>query len=341
MNPESHAPISYEDLKSVVLAFTPLSKPYPAAVRQLLHPEEVAREDARAKARARLESVPETTEPAHVAAHHISDVLTDFEARLKAGPLPTLSTPFPTLNHFLDGGMSPGELMFLGARPGVGKTALGLELARWAARKGSGGAVIVVSREMTTQALIRRMVAQEGRISASALKRSTLNATDEWSLQESIVRLRTLPIWLTADAVSLSQIRSLVIEMSEEAPITLLIVDYLQLVRASSDIRERRHQIEAVSQGLKTIALQYQIPVLCLSSLSRAVGDDKNKPPTLGSLRESGELEHDADIILLLHRAHQAVETSCIVAKNRDGRTGDLTLLFRGDYVSFDELAEG
>jgi replicative DNA helicase len=127
--------------------------------------------------------------------------------------------------------------------------------------------------------------------------------------------------------------------MTAEAPLALLVVDYLQLIRAPREIKERRHQVEAISQGLKTLALQYRVPVLCLSSLSRASGDDRNRPPTLSSLRESGELEHDADIILLLHRQYHEANTVCTVAKNRDGRLGTVNLLFRSDFVAFDEAA--
>lgn len=275
-----------------------------------------------------------------VAAKHISDVLDEFEKALADGPAPTLATPFPTLNAFLNGGLGPGELVFLGARPGVGKTALGLELARKAAKAGGGGAVIVVSREMKNLALVRRIIAQDARVKATHLKRATLSQTEQWSLSESLKRLRTLPLFMTDDAVSLDEVQMLVHDMAAEIPIVLLVVDYLQLIRASSSIKERRHQVEAVSQGLKTLALQYNIPVLCLSSLSRASKDEKQRTPSLSDLRESGELEHDADVILLLHRQYHEEDTECHVAKNRDGRLGCVRLNFRPEYVSFDEVAE-
>lgn len=274
-----------------------------------------------------------------VAPKHIGTILREFETSLAAGPTPTLPTPFPTLNNFLTGGFGMGELIFLGARPGVGKTALGLEIARHAAKR-RAGAVVVISREMTNLALARRLVAQDGRIRATSLKRADLNAQEQWALQTSLTRLRDLPLFFTDDAVSLAEIVDLVTAVESEAPVALIVVDYLQLVRAPRDIRERRHQVEAVSQGLKTLALQFKTPLLCLSSLSRASNDDKDKPPTLASLRESGELEHDADVILLLHRKYRDEETSCIVAKNRDGRLGEVSLLFRHEFVAFDESTQ-
>ena len=270
-----------------------------------------------------------------VGVQHIDDVLAEFTRALDRGPAPTLSTPFPTLNYFLNGGFAPGELIFLGARAGVGKTAFGLEVARRAAWTRTG-AVLVVSREMTNLALARRLLAQDGRIKASTLKRAELTDVDRLSLSESLARLRNLPLWLTDQAVSFSEIRRLLDELTSEARLALVVVDYLQLISAP-DVKERRHQVELISQGLKTLALQYEVPVLCLSSVSRGSADERKKAPSLSSLRESGELEHDADVILLLHRDFQSVDTQCHVAKNRDGHTGMVHLLFRPEYVSFDE----
>jgi hypothetical protein len=277
--------------------------------------------------------------PRGIVPQHVSTVLDAFSESLAAGPAPTLATPFPTLNHYLNGGFGPGELIYLGARPGVGKTALGLELARFAAKKQTG-AVLVISREMTNLALARRLVAQDARIRASAIKRASLNDTERWSLAESLERMKRLPLFFTDEVVSLGEITTLIDETAAEAPLALVVVDYLQLIRAPKDIKDRRHQVEAVSQGLKTLALHHKVPILCLSSLSRASTDEKNKPPTLASLRESGELEHDADVILLLHRSYHEQDTACIVAKNRDGRLGNVSMLFRSDFVAFDEASE-
>lgn len=276
--------------------------------------------------------------PVSVRPKHIDTVLSEFAAAFLAGPTPCLPTPFPTLNHFLDGGFGPGQLIFLGARPGVGKTALGLEFATYAARQRTG-AVVVISREMTNLAIIRRIIAQTGRVKASALKRSVLSDAEHRSYLDALERLQGLPLFFTDQVISLTDIMGLIGAMADEAPLALVIVDYLQLIRAPLEIKERRHQVEAISQGMKTLAIQYNVPVLCLSSLSRASSDDKNKPPTLASLRESGELEHDADVILLLHRGYHEEETACNIAKNRDGRLGTANLLFRHEYVAFDEAA--
>ena len=266
----------------------------------------------------------------------LRQVLDDLRAQLAAGPSPSLRTPFPSLNHYLCGGLVGGELVYLGARPGVGKTALGLEFARTAAKAGTP--VLMVSREMVNVALARRLVAQEGRVPAGALKSGRVEPRDAEALARALVRLQDLPIWLLDDAVSVGEVITAVTQ--PVAPFGLVIVDYLQLVRAPAEVRERRLQVEAVSQGLKTLALQCRLPVLCLSSLSRGPKDREEAPPTLASLRESGELEHDADIVLLLHRKRGMGETDCTVAKNRDGRTGLIKLHFEPIFVAFQEVTD-
>lgn len=249
-----------------------------------------------------------------------------------------IASPFPSLNVFLGGGFFPGELVFIGSRPGVGKTALGLEIARRAAKLGT--TVLFVSREMVNAAIARRLIAQEARVSASSLRTGRLAGGEEYAVASTLPRLARLPIWLTDEAVSIKEITDLLSLWPNAEPVGLLVVDYLQLVRAPREIKERRLQVEAVSQTLKTLALQFRIPVVCLSSLARPGGDGTERRPTLASLRESGELEHDADVVLLLHRAPMKSETECIVAKNRDGRQGTARLTFRSEFVSFEEPSE-
>jgi replicative DNA helicase len=214
-------------------------------------------------------------------------------------------------------------------------TALGLELARGAARAGHG--VLVVSREMMALALARRLLAQEGRLDATDLRRAQLGAGQAVLLREALRRLQSLPLWLTDEAVELEEITELVTGWPGP-PLGLVLIDYLQLIRAPVGIRERRLQVEAVSQGLKTLAIQAAVPIVCLSSLSRPP-EGREAKPTLASLRESGELEHDADVVLLLHRAFGEMATECQVAKNRDGRVGPVHLLFRAEWVAFDEAS--
>ncbi len=271
--------------------------------------------------------------PDHVA--HVSQVMADVKAALQAGPPEFVSTPWPALNVMLGGGFAPGELVFLGARPGIGKTVMAVEIARRTGKRGAS--VLMVSREMLTVAIGMRMIAQEGPVSATSLRKRDLSPQHWSTIDLAIETLESLPIFITHARLTIDAIRRLVGVLAEEAPLGLLIVDYLQLVDADPSIRDRRLQVEAVSAGLKGITLDYETPVLCLSSLSRPVD---GKAPTLASLRESGNLEHDADTVILLHRPEEMrPETDCIVAKSRNGRTGKVELSFRGEYLRFEEQA--
>lgn len=280
---------------------------------------------------------PTTVEPVRQAfqttAIHIKEVLHELGAAMDAGPPRCVPTPFGELNFLCNGGFAAGELVFIGARPGVGKTALALELARHAARRDS---VLFISREMVRLALVRRLVAQDAKISASDLRRHTLRPIDGHDYATSEQRLSELSLYLTDQVSSLTEIRQLMEHPPDDEPWGLVIVDYLQLVRAPKDIKERRLQVEAVSLGLKAIALKYRIPVVCLTSLRRP--QQGNPRPTNADLRESGELEHDADIILLLHKPDEdASVVEAHISKNRDGETGTRNLLFDKRTVSFME----
>lgn len=265
---------------------------------------------------------------------HIREAATALYATFDDGPPKVVSTPFWKLNFLCSGGFAPGELIFLGARPGVGKTAMAIELARFAARRDP---VLFVSREMINQAITRRLVAQDSRVNASRLRKRDVEVRDYQPLADSIVRVSALNLYLTDEATSLTHIHWLM----ENPPAgteawKFLIVDYLQLVRAPREVKERRFQVEAVSQGLKAIALKFKLPVLCLTSLRRPL--QGNPEPTTADLRESGELEHDADIILLLHKENpEANAVSLRIAKNRDGAIGVQAMIFTSECVSFSE----
>jgi len=267
----------------------------------------------------------------------LTTVLDEFEAAQRSGPPRLVRSPFGRLNGWLGGGFQPGELVYLGSRPGVGKTAFGLQVVHGAAD--DGDAALVVSREMLNLALARRLVSQTSHVPATLIKRRSLDLLSQASVDLAVRQLRRLPIWMTDEVLSITELHAMVTGW-QGPPLGLVVVDYLQLVRAPADIRERRHQVEAVSQALKTLATMCKIPVLCLSSLARPGRDQDGRRPTLADLRESGELEHDADIVIFLHRAMLARETECIVAKNRDGAVGIVEMLFTPEIVSFAEMTD-
>lgn len=268
---------------------------------------------------------------------HISEVMSEVRAALAAGPPEFVDTPWPALNSMLGGGFAPGELVYFGARPGLGKTAGALEIARRTAKRGAP--VLVISREMLKIAIGLRMVAQEGPINATWLrKRGDALTPGHWrTIDLAIEQLQALPIFLTHAPLTIEELRQLVGIVTDEAPLGLLVIDYLQLLGGPPGVGDRRLQVEAISAGVKALTLDYEMPVLCLSSLSRP---PENRRPTLASLRESGNLEHDADTVILLHRQNEMdPQTEVIVCKSRNGRTGLMELYFRGEYQRFEETA--
>jgi hypothetical protein len=250
-------------------------------------------------------------------------------------PVVRLATPSVSLNRLLGGGFTPGELIYLGARPGVGKTALALEAVRHAGGLGHG--VLVISREMATLALACRMLAQTVRVGVGPIRTHGLAPGEQVLVEGGLQRLAGLPVWLTEAALTLADITHLVETFPE--PLALLVVDYLQLIEAPRHIKERRLQIEHISAALKALAQRRALATLCLSSLARYGDGRDDVRPTMAQLRESGELEHDADVVLLLHRRPNEAETDLIVAKARNAQTGVARLLFRAEYTAFDEAA--
>jgi replicative DNA helicase len=269
----------------------------------------------------------------------LAEAIEAWQLEQLSGEQVIVRSPFYRLNSLLGGGFSGGELIYVGSRPGIGKTSAALAFAKSAAL--DGFPALIVSREMVAVALARRMVTQESGIATQILKRNKLTLEEATTVEQAILKLKRLPVWITDKIVGIEEITKLIGDMVRRVKIKFLIADYLQLIRAPREIRERRHQVEAVSKGLKGIAVEHNIPVICLSSLSRPE-KNSDKPPTLADLRESGELEHDADVVIFLHRKPSDILdpiTRCILAKNREGSPGEFALSFDGPSLTFTETA--
>ncbi len=243
-------------------------------------------------------------------------------------------TGFERLSELMDGGFRGGELTYLGARPGVGKSAWALQVGRHVGRKTG---VIYCSREMTVDALVRRMLVQESKVPLQALKRVAKQPLDDIHkrmLQVGAERLLPIQMWLTTDVNTPGQLDA-VLETYTKGVLGLVVVDYLQIMSSDEYSRDSRARVEDISKRLKQLSIKWNLPFLVLSSLSRPPRD-ANWEPGLSDLRESGELEHDADSVFFLHRPdlNQAA-TTFILAKQRDGGVGRFPLTFDGPRVTF------
>lgn len=254
-------------------------------------------------------------------------VFSEVNALETAGP-EFIATPFQGLNWLLCGGLVPGELYYLAAKGGEGKSALSLELARHVAQT-SG--VLIISQEMGVPAVSRRLLAQESKISARRMRQRTLEPKDWGPLTAAAGSLSICKGWIISQAPT---IEAMTAALKHTTGVKLVIVDYLQLLSAKG--QDSRAQLEAVSRGLKQFALQHHVAVFCLSAVTTR-GEGKQKP-SMHWLRGSGMLEHDCDVALLLHQPNPPDPArELIVAKARDAECGSVHLTFSPEILHFVE----
>jgi replicative DNA helicase len=247
----------------------------------------------------------------------------------------------------LTSGFQRSELAIVAARPSMGKTALCLNIATQAAVEGHG--VAIFSLEMSRDALVQRMLCAEARVNSQAVRRGTLRDRDFTNLARAAGVLQQCPIWVDdSPAITLLEMRSKSRRLKAESDLGLVVVDYLQLMRSPEYAENRVQEVSDISRSLKALARELQIPVIALSQLSRASeqrGGDKK--PQLSDLRDSGAIEQDADLVIFIHRADYydredeslRGQAEIMLAKNRNGPTGNIKLRFTSEYTRFDNLS--
>lgn len=250
-------------------------------------------------------------------------------------------------------GWHPADLIIIAARPGMGKTALVLSMAKNMAIKYNQG-VAFFSLEMSNVQLITRLISSETGISSEKLKKGNLAAHEWEQLNFKVKALENAPIYIDdTAALSIFDLRAKARRLKSQFDIKVIIIDYLQLMTASNKSGNREQEISTISRNLKSIAKELNIPVIALSQLSRAVesrGGDKR--PMLSDLRESGAIEQDADIVSFIYRPEYynidaweddtptKGQGELIIAKHRNGSLEDIRLKFIGHLISFANLEE-
>lgn len=248
-----------------------------------------------------------------------------------------ISTGLPRLDKALGGGLKPGRVIVLAARPSVGKTSLATQIGLSVGAQGHG--VLLLSQEMPAADLADRIVSNLGRVNLGRLASGAMRDDDFGRLTDGIDRSSALPFYVDDQpALTLTTIRAKARQALQRLPLALLIVDYLQLCAPSGRQDNRHHQIEEISRGLKALAKELGITVLALSQLNRGAAD---REPELADLKESGAIEEDADTVILLHplekQADGALTVLAKLAKNRQGHRGRLSLAFTGETQRWDE----
>lgn len=258
-----------------------------------------------------------------------------------------ISTGFDDLDNYLSG-LQKSDLIILGARPSLGKTALCLDMARHAATK-AGATVGIFSIEMSRDQIIDRLIASEAQVPLWKLRTGRLTDETEFEMiQESLDRLSKAKIYVDdTPSPNIIQIRSMARRFKIEHGADLIVVDYLQLIQPRTNTDNMVQAMTEVSRGLKSLARELQIPVLAAAQLSRAVEQRDIKIPRLSDLRESGSIEQEADVVLFIYRKdrdkleptpEEQNTAEIIIAKHRNGPVGSIKLKFDAEKVSFKNI---
>jgi len=256
-----------------------------------------------------------------------------------------LPTGFYDLDDILSG-LQPSEMIIVAARPSIGKTSLVLNIAEHVAVV-EQKAVAVFTLEMSGQQVAQNMLCSHARIDAHDMRRGMLKDSQWQQLSMAIGTLSEAPI-LIDDTPGLSalELRAKGRRLKAHHQIGLLCIDYLQLMEARH-AESRQQEISEISRGIKSLARELEIPIIAVSQLNRAVEAREGHRPRMSDLRESGSIEQDADVILMLHRDdyydpnQNPGMAEVIVAKQRNGPTGDIKLAFRKQYMRFESAARG
>ena len=265
------------------------------------------------------------------------------ELSLNDGDITGVPTGLSSIDMKLSG-LQPSQLILLAARPAMGKTALGLTMA-WNAAK-EGKSVAFFSLEMSTLQLNYRLISMVSMIDLEQVMNGRIK-DDEWELLfRSVREIVDKDLYVDeTPAISLSEMRSKLKRLKAESGLDLVVIDYLQLMSADSNKENRQNEIASISRGLKSLSKELNCPILSLAQLSREADKRADHKPILSDLRESGAIEQDADVVMLLYREDYYDEednpniAKVIVAKHRNGSTGTIDLFFNKPCTTFRDLS--
>lgn len=276
----------------------------------------------------------------------IKDTIKHLEMLYQKGDLITgIPTGFYELDR-LTAGLQRGDLIILAARPGMGKTALALNIACNACKQTNLGAAIF-SLEMSKEQLVSRMICAEGKVNFQKFRTGQLDPQDWQRVINGASVLSSLPIYIDdTSGINILEVKAKARKVMKEVPLALIVVDYLQLMKSLERKERREQEISEISAGLKALAKELNVPVLALSQLNRKVEERPDKRPQLADLRESGALEQDADVILFIYRDEVYNKESpekgiaeIIIGKQRNGPSGvTVKLAYLSSFTSFANL---
>ena len=265
-------------------------------------------------------------------------------ARAK-GKLEGVSTGYPELDNMLTG-MHPGEFILIGARPSMGKTSIAMNIAENAAIRG-GATVAVFSLEMPAEQLVMRMICTEALVDMQKVRQGNMTDDDWTKLTDHLADISKAQIYIDATAgISVPEMRSKARRLQMEHGLDLIVIDYLQLMSATGRFGSRQEEVSSISRGLKSLAQELQVPVICASQLSRAATGRADHRPVLSDIRDSGAIEQDEDVVMFVHRekyynpdTEKGDVAELIIAKQRNGPLGTVELLWVPEHTLFRDLS--
>ena len=275
------------------------------------------------------------------------DALDDLEQKRKKGSAVT-GVPSGLLD--LDdktSGFQKGDLIIVAGRPSMGKTALALSMIRNAAIEADAG-IGMFSLEMGSEQLAMRLLCAEARVNMHYVRTGKLPQKLWKNLSFATGELQSAPIYIDdTPAITVRELRAKARRLKSEKDVDMIVVDYLQLMQGPRRTENRQQEISEISRTLKALAKELDVPVIALSQLSRAVEQRHDKRPQLSDLRESGAIEQDADIVIFLYRPwvyskddEDEGKAEIIIAKQRNGPTGDLKATFISQYARFENISK-
>ena len=286
------------------------------------------------------------TEDYHSLADIMPGALDEIEAiGSRDGGMTGVPTGFADLDA-LTNGLHPGQMVVIAARPAVGKSTLALDFARSAAIK-AGLSTAFFSLEMGRNEITMRLLSAEAKVSLHTMRTGQMSDDDWTRLARRMSEVADAPLFIDdSPNMSMMEIRAKCRRLKQRHDLRLVIIDYLQLMSSPKRVENRQQEVSEMSRSLKLLAKEIDVPVIALSQLNRGPEQRTDKKPLLSDLRESGSIEQDSDVVILLHRedlyereSPRAGEADLIVAKHRNGPTTTVTVAFQGHYSRFVDMA--
>jgi replicative DNA helicase len=245
----------------------------------------------------------------------------------------------------LTNGLHAGQMIIIAARPGMGKSTLGLDLARAASIKNQLPSVFF-SLEMGKSEIVQRLISAEAGVPLNHIRKGQMGDDDWQRIARKTGEVSSAPLYFDdSPNLTMMEIRAKARRLKQRHGLRLVIVDYMQLMTSGKKVESRQLEVSEFSRQMKLLAKELDVPVVALSQLNRGPEQRTDKKPMLSDLRESGSLEQDADLVILLHRADaydkdsdRVGEADFIIAKHRNGPTATIPTVFQGHYSRFVDM---